>query len=60
MPLPLLFAPLVALTAKTLAAAAAEAAAATLAGAVTYDLYQEVKKSASSQDNREQSDERNV
>lgn len=54
MPLPLLFAPLAALTAKTLAAAAAEAVAVTLAGAVTYDLYQEVKKSASSQDAREQ------
>lgn len=60
MPLPLLFAPLAALTAKTLAAAAAEAAAATLAGAVTYDLYQEAKKRTSSQNDREQNDELDV
>ncbi|WP_041361093.1 hypothetical protein [Methylococcus capsulatus] len=60
MPLPLLFAPLAALTAKTLAAAAAEAVAATVASAVTYDLYQKIKESASSQDDREQSDERNA
>lgn len=59
MPLPLLLAPLAALTAKTLATVAAEAAAAALSGAVTYDLYQEAKKSFGSQDDGKQSDERN-
>lgn len=60
MPFPFLFAPVAAITTKTLAEIAAAAAVATLASDATRDLYQEIKKRSSSQDDRKQSDDRNV
>lgn len=60
MPFPFLFAPLAAVTTKTLAEIAAAAAVATLASDATRDFYQEIKKSSSQKDDREQSDERNI